>query len=56
MTKSKFLKVKCKNCGNMQVIFGSAASKIACTACGATIATPRGGKTNVQTKIVAVLD
>jgi small subunit ribosomal protein S27e len=56
MAKSKFLKVKCKNCGNLQVIFGSAASKVTCQKCNAVLALPRGGKVDVQTKIVAVLE
>jgi small subunit ribosomal protein S27e len=55
-TKSRFLKVKCADCGNEQVIFGAAASDIKCLVCEKPMASSTGGKTNVMTQIVAVLD
>jgi len=53
---SKFLKVKCADCGNEQVIFSRAATKVGCLACGATLATPTGGSAVVKAEIVAQLE
>lgn len=55
-TKSRFLKVKCNDCGNEQVIFGCAASEIKCIVCDKILAEPTGGKTQVKTEILEVLD
>ena len=54
--KSRFLKVKCIDCGNEQVMFGSAKSTVKCVICGKTIAEPTGGKAKIMTKIVSVLE
>jgi len=56
-TKSRFLKVKCNDCGNEQVIFDSAATKnIKCLVCEKPMAESRGGKTEVKMQVVSVLD
>ena len=55
-TRSRFLKVKCNDCGNEQVIFGCAASQIKCIVCEKIIAVSTGGKTSVKTEILEVLD
>ena len=54
--KSRFLKVKCSNCDNEQVIFGSASSPIDCQVCGTTLAEPTGGKAIIKTQILEVLE
>lgn len=54
--KSRFLRVKCSDCSNEQVMFGSASTSVKCLVCGKTIAQPRGGKANILTKIIAVLE
>ncbi|MFH1055327.1 MAG: 30S ribosomal protein S27e [Candidatus Altiarchaeota archaeon] len=55
-TKSRFLKVKCNDCGNEQVIFGAAASSIKCLVCEKPMAESTGGKTKVKTQILSVVD
>lgn len=55
-TRSRFLRVKCTDCGNEQVIFGCAASTIKCLVCEKILAVPTGGKTVVKTEILEVLD
>lgn len=55
-TKSRFLRVKCNDCGNEQVIFGCAASTIKCLVCEKVLAVPTGGKAIVKTEILEVLD
>lgn len=54
--KSRFLRVRCSDCSSEQVIFGSASSSVKCLVCGKTLAEPRGGKAEILTKIVAVLE
>ena len=54
--RSRFLRVKCLDCGNEQVIFGSASTVVRCLVCGKTLAEPTGGKSRILTKIVSVLE
>ncbi len=54
--KSRFLKVKCNDCENEQVIFGSASMPVSCLVCGRTLAEPTGGKAFVKTQIIEVLE
>jgi small subunit ribosomal protein S27e len=54
--RSRFLRVKCGDCGNEQVIFGSASTLTKCLVCGKTLSEPRGGKSHILTKIVSVLE
>ncbi|MFX1338510.1 MAG: 30S ribosomal protein S27e [Promethearchaeota archaeon] len=53
--KSRFLRVKCLNCGNQQIIFGCAATDVACLVCGKTLLQSTGGKARILTKILEVL-
>ena len=41
---SVFHKVSCGECGETQVIYSHATSKIACNSCGNTITKPTGSK------------
>ncbi|VVB90683.1 30S ribosomal protein S27e [uncultured archaeon] len=54
--KSRFLKVKCTDCENEQVIFGCASNTVSCLVCGRTLAEPSGGKAIVKTQIIEVLE
>ena len=53
---SKFLKVKCA-CGNEQVVFGNASSKLNCLVCNAELASATGSriKVNEGVKIIKYL-
>lgn len=55
-TKSNFLRVKCGDCGNEQVIFGKAASTIKCLVCEKVLAKSTGGETKVLAEVVEVAD
>ena len=33
-SNSRFLRVKCLNCGNQQIVFGCAATDVLCLICG----------------------
>lgn len=53
--KSRFLRVKCLNCGNQQIIFGCSATDVECLVCGKTLLQSTGGKARILTKIIEVL-
>jgi len=54
--RSKFLRVKCPECGNEQIMFSHAATKIKCNICGTTLAEPAGGKAKIKGEIVAIFE
>ena len=46
--KSRFLKVKCLDCENEQIIFGHATTEVTCQKCGKVLAKPSGGKAKLE--------
>ncbi len=54
--RSKFLRVKCPDCGNEQLVFSHATTAVHCNVCGAILAEPAGGKATVKGEITAILD
>jgi small subunit ribosomal protein S27e len=52
---SKFLRVRCADCENIQIVFGNASSVVTCIVCGRTLAEPRGGRAEIRTQILEVL-
>ncbi len=55
-TKSKFVRVKCNDCGNEQVIFNKAKTVIKCLVCDKLLAAPKGGKTDIKAQVLEVFD
>jgi len=55
-TESSFLKVKCNDCGNEQVIFDKASSQIKCLACDKILAESSGGKASIKTEVLGPVD
>ena len=53
--KNKFIKVKCNNCKNEQIIFEKATTPVKCISCNAEIAKPQGGKIEIKAKILEIL-
>ncbi len=53
--RSKFLKIKCADCENEQIVFSKPSMKIPCSVCGATIAEPTGGTGNFKGEVVEEL-
>ena len=51
----KFVKVKCKDCGNEQVIFIRASTPVNCVVCGSSVAKPTGGKADIKGEVVGVV-
>ncbi|MDX1534083.1 MAG: 30S ribosomal protein S27e [Thermoplasmata archaeon] len=54
-TRSKFLRVRCRDCGNEQIVFDRAASMVTCLVCNATVAEPTGGKADIKAEVLEVL-
>jgi len=52
---SKFIKVKCNQCKNEQIIFGKIASNVNCLVCNSVLAEPTGGKSRIKAKVLEVL-
>ena len=46
--KSRFLKVKCLDCENEQIIFGHATTVVKCLKCEKVLAKPSGGKAKLE--------
>ena len=53
--ESNFLKVKCSDCDNHQIIFDHAASTVQCIICGKTLVKPKGGRSKIYAQIIEVL-
>jgi small subunit ribosomal protein S27e len=54
--RSKFIRVRCPDCGNEQVIFSHVAMVVRCLVCGRVLAQPTGGKARLAAHIVKILD
>lgn len=52
----RFLRVRCNDCGNEQVVYSHASSVVKCLVCSKTLAVPRGGKAKIKTMIVGVVE
>lgn len=50
-----FLKVKCKNCPNVQVVNETASTIVKCSKCRVTMQKPRGGKAQTRGTIMEIL-
>lgn len=48
----KFIKIRCQDCGNEQIVFRKPAIDVNCLVCGASLIKPMGGKGLVRGKIV----
>jgi|Deesub1362A_J573_1020465.scaffolds.fasta_scaffold02054_3 small subunit ribosomal protein S27e len=51
-----FVKVRCSDCGNEQMIYGRASTVVKCSVCGATLAKPTGGKALIRGEVVGVYE
>ncbi|MEL9991541.1 MAG: 30S ribosomal protein S27e [Thermoproteus sp.] len=54
--RTKFLRVRCPDCGNEQVIFSHASMVVRCLVCGRVLAQPTGGRAQILGHVVRVLD
>jgi small subunit ribosomal protein S27e len=50
-----FIKVKCPDCENEQIVFRKAASRVNCHVCGSVLVVPKGGIGEIKGEIVEVV-
>jgi len=48
---SKFQKVNCNECGELQIVYSHASTQVACNSCGNSILEPTGSKAQINGKI-----
>ena len=53
---SKFIKVRCKDCENEQVLFDKASTVVSCHICGSKLAIPKGGKAEIKSEVLEVIE
>lgn len=53
VNRSKFLKVKCADCENEQIVFNKPATEVNCLVCGTVLAKPTGGTAEFKGEVVA---
>jgi len=54
--KSRFIKVRCNDCENEQVLFDRATTPVSCHICGSKLAIPAGGRAQIKGKILEVIE
>ena len=54
--RSRFLRIKCPDCGNEQFVFSNATTPGHCNVCGAILAEPSGVNAKVKGEVTAVLE
>lgn len=53
--RSVFVKVRCPDCGNEQVLFSHSTLEVKCKSCGRVLAKPTGGKAEILGEVLEVL-
>ena len=51
-----FIRVRCDDCENEQVLFGKASGTVNCAVCGSTLATPTGGEADILGDVVETVE
>jgi small subunit ribosomal protein S27e len=55
-SNSGFVKVKCPDCSNEQVLFWRTNTTVNCEMCGGTLAKPTGGKADLKGELMGVVE
>ena len=53
--RSVFVRLKCSNCGNEQIIFERSSSNVKCTVCEEILVEPSGGKAKIKGEKIQIL-
>ena len=51
-----FHRVACPDCENEQIVFGRAATEVACQVCGHVLARPTGGEAVLEGEVVETVE
>ncbi|MEM0369138.1 MAG: 30S ribosomal protein S27e [Pyrobaculum sp.] len=54
--RSVFIKIRCPECGNEQVVFSHASIVVRCLVCGRVLAQPTGGKARLAGHVIKILE
>lgn len=54
--ESKFIKVRCMDCENEQVLFDKASTVVSCHICGSKLAIPSGGKAKIKGEVLESIE
>jgi small subunit ribosomal protein S27e len=54
--RSRFIKVKCPDCENEQIVFEKASTVVNCVVCSKVLAVPAGGKADLKAEILEMLE
>jgi small subunit ribosomal protein S27e len=55
-SNSKFIKVRCKDCENEQILFNKACTEVQCHICGSKLVIPAGGIAKIKGEILEVVE
>jgi small subunit ribosomal protein S27e len=53
---SKWRRVKCSDCGNEQILFTRASTRVPCAVCGAALSEPTGGLATIKGEVLGVVE
>ncbi|XVH30711.1 30S ribosomal protein S27e [Haloferacaceae archaeon DSL9] len=51
-----YVRIKCGDCENEQIVFEKSATTVNCAVCGTTLAVPTGGKARIEHEIVETVE
>ncbi len=54
--RGSFLRIKCLDCQNEQILFNKPSTSVPCSVCGTTLAKSTGGIAKIKGEIVGVLE
>ena len=54
--RSKFLRIRCTDCGNEQIVFDSATTIVKCNVCDNILAEPTGGRAKIHGEVVNIVE
>jgi len=54
--RSRFLMVRCAECGNEQLVFSHASTPVKCQVCGNTLSVPKGGKAEIKATVLGAVE
>jgi len=51
-----FYTVSCPDCENEQIVFGKAATEVACAVCGHVLVRPTGGEADIEAEVLGPVE
>jgi len=54
--RGRFVKVRCPDCGNEQIVFNRPSTNVVCHVCGSTLVRPTGGLGEIKGELLEVVE